>query len=171
MRHQHALFNLRLNFSNALSYSITLYYFFRKKIHSTRLQSLNFLILVPCLFQNQKGITSSATSLQFSTDDLRNIYTIGKENKNNNKISQLFKKCPLFCYIAFGVTLFLIFGLIIALPTIVISSMKTTITMKSEHFKDFTLSSLSRLSLKYLENSQKNRADCRSGIVFELVSK
>jgi hypothetical protein len=69
---------------------------------------------------------------RFSTDDRREIYTIGKKNINKKKKYQLCQKCSLRYWLAFGLALLIIIGIAIAVPILVISSMMTTITNISE---------------------------------------
>ena len=81
--------------------------------------------------------------MQFSTDDWQEKYTIGKENINKNKKHSLCDKCSLRYCLAFSIALFIIFGVAIAVPAVVISSMKTstnyTTTEISEYLVDFFL--------------------------------
>jgi hypothetical protein len=77
----------------------------------------------------------NSSSSKVSIDNLEEISSIGRKGRNKNKKYQLFQKCPLRYCVGFGFILFFIFGLIIALPVIVVSSLMTT--MISEHYDDF----------------------------------
>jgi len=79
----------------------------------------------------------NSSLLQLSAGDRREIYTIGRDKINTNKKDQLCQKCPLRYCLAFGLALFIIFGIIIAVPLIVVSSSMTTTTTISECLDSF----------------------------------
>ncbi|CAF4032313.1 unnamed protein product [Rotaria sordida] len=83
-------------------------------------------------FSNANDAKINSSSWRFNTGNRRDINTIGRENRNKNKkCHHLCGKYPLYFYVALGVALFLILGMIIALPVIVTSSMMTTSTIST----------------------------------------
>ena len=48
----------------------------------------------------------NSSSSKFSVGVRQDLYTIGKDEVNKNKQNQLFQKCPVRYYVAFGLILF-----------------------------------------------------------------